>query len=442
MYELTYYILHLKQRAVIAGYWFLGSADVHFILPNGPGLNNWLSGHWYFNLASVASHTATANHCRAGTAWCKLPLQVPLCLMPMASVIRLPPRPTRRHLPPVTKKLLLYLQVQFHFLQKVQQNLRLQKIITGIGILLFILKVIAWYLTRSVAILTDALESTVNVVAGLIGVYSLYVSAKPKDQDHPYGHGKAEFISAAVEGTLISVAGLIIIFEAINNFIHPHVIQRLDDGIILVAITGVINYVAGYICIKTGNKNNSMALVASGKHLQTDTYSTIGIIIGLVLLYIFEIGWIDSAVAILFAFFIMFTGYRIIRSSLSGIMDEADASLIKKMVLTLNDNRRENWIDLHNLRIIKYGGTLHMDAHLTIPWYLNIREANEEIDTLSAIVVKQFGQSMELFVHSDGCNDFSCRICTKKVCPVRQHPLVKQIEWTIENIANDNKHHL
>ncbi len=334
------------------------------------------------------------------------------------------------------------MQVQFHFLQKVQQNLRLQKIITGIGILLFILKVIAWYLTRSVAILTDALESTVNVVAGLIGVYSLYVSAKPKDQDHPYGHGKAEFISAAVEGTLISVAGLIIIFEAINNFIHPHVIQRLDDGIILVAITGVINYVAGYICIKTGNKNNSMALVASGKHLQTDTYSTIGIIIGLVLLYIFEIGWIDSAVAILFAFFIMFTGYRIIRSSLSGIMDEADASLIKKMVLTLNDNRRENWIDLHNLRIIKYGGTLHMDAHLTIPCYLNIREANEEIDTLSAIVVKQFGQSMELFVHSDGCNDFSCRICTKKVCPVRQHPLVKQIEWTIENIANDNKHHL
>ena len=101
-------------------------------------------------------------------------------------------------------------------MQIVQQNLRLQKIITGIGILLFVMKVIAWYLTGSVAILTDALESTVNVIAGLIGVYSLYVSAKPKDQDHPYGHGKAEFLSAAVEGTLITIAGFIIIYEALE----------------------------------------------------------------------------------------------------------------------------------------------------------------------------------------------------------------------------------
>jgi cation diffusion facilitator family transporter len=102
-------------------------------------------------------------------------------------------------------------------LQTRHQNLRLQKIITAIAILLFVIKIIAWYLTNSVAILTDALESIVNVIAGLIGVYSLYVSAKPKDYDHPYGHGKAEFISAAVEGTLITVAGLIIIYEAVIN---------------------------------------------------------------------------------------------------------------------------------------------------------------------------------------------------------------------------------
>ena len=327
-------------------------------------------------------------------------------------------------------------------MQTVQHNLRLQKIITGIGILLFIMKVVAWYLTSSVAILTDALESTVNVVAGLIGVYSLYVSAKPKDQDHPYGHGKAEFISAAVEGTLITIAGLIIIYEAIDGFVHPHVIQKLDYGIILVALTGIINYIAGYICIKTGKKNSSLALVASGRHLQTDTYSTIGIIIGLVLLYFLKLWWIDSVVAIFFAFFIMFTGYKIIRSSVSGIMDEADATLIHQLVTMLNDNRRENWIDLHNLRIIKYGGTLHIDCHLTIPWYLNINEANNEIDILSDIVQKEFSESMELFVHSDGCVEFSCRICTKQICPVRQHPLEKKIEWTMENISNDNKHHL
>ena len=304
------------------------------------------------------------------------------------------------------------------------------------------MKVLAWYLTGSIAILTDALESTVNVIAGLIGVYSLYVSAKPKDQDHPYGHGKAEFLSAAVEGTLVTLAGFIIIYEALNNLIHPHLVQKLDYGILLVAITGVINYVAGYICISTGKKNNSLALIASGKHLQTDTYSTIGIIAGLILLYFLKLWWIDSAVAILFAFIIMFTGYKIIRSSVSGIMDEADETLINKMVVMLNVHRKENWIDLHNLRIIKYGGTLHIDCHLTIPWYLNINEANLEIDTLSDIVKKELGESMELFVHSDGCNDFSCKLCSKEICSVRQHSFEKRIEWTMENISTDNNHQL
>lgn len=304
------------------------------------------------------------------------------------------------------------------------------------------MKVFAWYLTRSVAILTDALESTVNVIAGLIGVYSLYISAKPKDWDHPYGHGKAEFLSAAIEGTLITVAGFVIIYEALIHLIHPHIVQKLDYGILLVAITGVINYVAGFICIKTGKKSNSLVLVASGRHLQTDTYSTIGIIIGLILLYILKLWWIDSAVAIIFAFIIIFTGYRIIRSSISGIMDEADITLINKLVLTLNDNRRENWIDLHNLRIIKYGSTLHIDCHLTLPWYLNINEANIEIDTLFEIVKREFGESMEIFVHADGCNDFGCRICTKQNCGVRQFPFEKKIEWTVENISKDIKHHL
>ncbi|MCW3089727.1 MAG: cation diffusion facilitator family transporter [Ferruginibacter sp.] len=304
------------------------------------------------------------------------------------------------------------------------------------------MKVIAWWLTGSIAILTDALESTVNVIAGLIGVYSLYVSAKPKDRDHPYGHGKAEFLSAAVEGTLITIAGLIIIYEAIINFIHPHIVQQLDYGIVLVGITGVINYIAGYTCIKMGKKNNSLALISSGKHLQTDTYSTIGIIVGLILLYILKLWWIDSAVAIIFALVILYTGYKIVRTSVSGIMDEADATLLTKMVSMLNNNRRDNWIDLHNLRIIKYGGTLHLDCHLTVPWYLNVLEADAEIEILSKLVKEEFGEAIELFVHTDPCKDFSCHICCKHDCNVRQHPLNKKVEWTMENILSDKNHHL
>ena len=320
------------------------------------------------------------------------------------------------------------------------QNIRIQRAIALISIALFIIKIIAWYLTRSVAILTDALESIVNVVAGLIGLYSLYISAKPKDLDHPYGHGKVEFISAAVEGTLITVAGLWIIVEAVLSLRTVHEVKKLDYGIILIASTAVVNYIAGTVCMKAGKKNHSLALVASGKHLRADTYTTAGILAGLVLLLVTGIGWVDSAVAILFAVIILVTGYKILRSSIAGIMDEADEMLLKELVETLNAHRPVNWMDMHNVRIIKYGPTLHLDCHLTVPWYFNINEAHDEIDHFSALVRKKFGESVELFVHSDGCLPSSCPICDKMECNVRQADFQKKIRWTMHNISRNVKH--
>jgi cation diffusion facilitator family transporter len=327
-------------------------------------------------------------------------------------------------------------------MEKAQHNLRVQKIIAVLSVLLFATKMVAWYFTRSVAILTDALESIVNVIAGLLGLYTLYVSAKPKDYDHPYGHGKAEFISAAIEGTLITVAGVVIIYEAITHLLHPHPIQQLDFGIMLVAATAIINYVAGVWCERTGSRNNSIALIASGKHLQSDTWSTIGIIAGLLLLMFTKLVWIDSVIAILFALYIIYTGYKIVRSSIAGIMDEADEKLLQQLVAMLNQNRKANWIDLHNLRIIKYGATLHLDCHLTVPWYLNVHEAHAEIDALSELVKHEYGEAVELFVHSDGCLDFSCTVCTKQDCTVRKQPFVHRLDWTMENISSNNKHRI
>jgi cation diffusion facilitator family transporter len=325
---------------------------------------------------------------------------------------------------------------------KTHQNLTVQKWVAAVSVVLLLVKFVAYYSTHSVAILTDALESIVNVSAGFIGLYSLYVAAKPRDQDHPYGHGKAEFLSAAIEGTLIGSAGAIILYKAIRNVINPVQIQRIDYGIWLVAATAVVNFIVGYICLRTGKKNNSLALMASGRHLQSDTWSTVGIIAGLVLLYFTGITWIDSAIAILFACFIIYTGYSILRRSIAGIMDEADVKLLTRMVEILNANRRENWIDLHNLRVIKYGSVLHMDCHLTVPWFLNINEGHLEIEALAALIRKEFGESMELFVHTDGCMPFSCQICDKVNCTVRKNNFVKKIEWTLENISQDKKHAL
>jgi cation diffusion facilitator family transporter len=323
-----------------------------------------------------------------------------------------------------------------------KENLRIQKWVVTVAVLLFIIKVVAFWLTQSVAILTDALESTVNVIAGFIGLYSLYIASKPRDENHPYGHGKAEFLSAAVEGTLIIVAGLVIIYESVIHFIYPQQLQQLDNGIILVAITALVNFIVGFISIRNGKKNNSLALVASGKHLQTDTYSTLGIILGLVLIKLTGLTWLDSVTAIVFAFIIMYTGYQILRHSLAGIMDEADKELLQDMLAVLNANRRANWIDLHNLRVIKYGGQYHIDCHLTVPWYLNVIEAHKEVEELGSLIKKEFGTVFELFVHTDPCLDFSCPICTKNDCMVRKQHFKKRVEWTIENVLKDKKHSL
>lgn len=320
------------------------------------------------------------------------------------------------------------------------ENFKFQRIIAIVGIILFLVKLYAWYQTNSVAILTDALESTINVIAGLIGLYSLYLSSLPKDHNHPYGHGKVEFISASIEGALITIAGVVIIYEAVGELQNPKTIEHLDLGLILVSLTAVINYVLGFYAIKKGKKNNSLALIASGKHLQTDTYSTIGIIIGLIILYFTEISWIDSATALIFAGFIIYTGYKIVRESISGIMDETDELLLKEVVDYLSEERRENWIDLHNLRIIKYGSTLHFDCHMTVPWYFNIEEGHKEVDALEDSVKNHFGERIELFVHLDACKEFSCTICSKTDCPVRKHAFEESIKWTMENVSLNKKH--
>jgi divalent metal cation (Fe/Co/Zn/Cd) transporter len=159
-------------------------------------------------------------------------------------------------------------------------------------------------------------------------------------------------------------------------------------------------------------------------------------------MYFTNLVWLDSVVAFLFGALILYTGYTILMKSIAGIMDKADLLLLNRMVGVLNANRSKNWIDLHNLRVIKYGAVLHLDCHLTLPWYLNVHEAHAEIDQLASLVRAEFGESLELFVHSDGCMPFSCQICGKDSCSARQQPFEKRVEWNLDNIISDQKHKL
>ncbi|MCU0420622.1 MAG: cation diffusion facilitator family transporter [Cyclobacteriaceae bacterium] len=321
-----------------------------------------------------------------------------------------------------------------------RQNITAQRWVVAIAVMLVAVKLTAYFATRSVAILTDALEGLVNVVAGVFGLYSLTLAAKPRDAEHPYGHGKIEFISAGVEGALIVMAGGFILVEAAQSLFQQRALHRLDLGLWLIGVAGLVNYIAGYFCVRLGTRNHSVALVASGRHLQTDSWTTAGIVMGLLLVYITDIRWLDGAIAIGFALFIVFAGLKIVRAAVAGIMDESDRELLKHMVTLLNANRSENWVDLHNARMIKFGSVLHLDAHLTVPWYLNVHEDHREIDALAGLIRGEFGETLELYVHSDGCLPASCAICPKKDCRVREHPFERKVSWTVSNIVSNKKH--
>ncbi|QES87661.1 cation diffusion facilitator family transporter [Rhizosphaericola mali] len=323
-----------------------------------------------------------------------------------------------------------------------KENYRIQKWICGLAVVLFLLKILAWYVTHSVAILADALESIVNVVAGFIGLYSLYVAAKPKDVDHPYGHGKAEFVSAAMEGLMILAAGCLIIYHAIIHFGEQNAVESLDKGLILVLATALLNYFLGYRWVKQGEKNHSLAITASGNHLKIDAYSTFAVIIGLIFILIFHLYWLDKVIALVMGCFILVNGYSILRKSIAGIMDEADLNLINELVAVLSSNRQPDWIDIHNLKVVKYGSKLHIDCHFTVPYYLTVQEAHDEITRLQKLVAAHFSESIEFNIHTDPCRDCSCAICTKTECPVRKHPFVRQLEWNLKAMVDSKQHRI
>ncbi len=328
-------------------------------------------------------------------------------------------------------------------------NTRLQQLILLVGLGLLVAKFFAYYLTGSGTVLTDAMESIINVAAGALTLFSLRLSARPKDENHPYGHGKVEFISAGIEGTLIFLAAFFIIAQSIWSLCWGESkLQHLDLGLLIAALAGAINYLMGHISQKQGKKSGSLALEAAGEHLKSDAYSTVGLLLGLGLVYALQEFWqlpywagvADNLAAISFGLFIGYSGYNILRRSVAGIMDEVDYELMEQVVQLLEQNRYTDWVDIHNLRIIKYGPNLHIDCHLTLPWYYNARQTHEELDRLEELLHSQIDPSVEIFVHIDPCLPSSCHLCTKSDCPQRQSPFLKKVEWNRELVMRNKKH--
>lgn len=317
---------------------------------------------------------------------------------------------------------------------------KVQKLIAAVSVLLFLAKLVAWYLTNSVAIYTDAMESTVNVITGFIGLYAVSLAAKPRDINHPYGHSKVEFLSSATEGALIFIAGLLIIYEAVDQLIEPQALHELDQGMVITAAAGLLNFFMGVFAIRQGKKHRSATLEAAGRHMRVDAYSSFAMLLGLVLLLLTGWRWLDSVVALVFAVVILVTGYRVIRKSVAGIMDEADEQLLEEVIGFIQRQRKDQWIDMHNMRVIQFGKIMHLDAHMTLPWYYRVADGEREIHLLEDLISDHFGNKIEIFVHIDACAPYSCRLCKLAECPVRQQPFELQQVWTSHNVWTDSKH--
>ena len=316
------------------------------------------------------------------------------------------------------------------------------KVGLAVSLLLLVLKFYAFLHTGSNAILSDALESIVNVVASAVAVYSIWLSSQPKDENHPYGHGKIEDVSAGFEGALIGMAGLFVIGKSIYNFVYPTEVQNLDIGLGITFIGGVVNFGMGWLIEYVGRQEKSSALVADGKHLKSDAYTSFGLLVGVAVIWWTGLDYLDNVVAIGFGLLLMWTGFRVVRKSVSVMTDEADQELIERFVCVLQDNRKPIWTDIHKMRVQKFGNEYHIDCHVTLPWYLIVKDAHHEVDAIEELVQEHFPKNeIELFIHVDPCQPEACAICAMPECPAREHPFRRQIEWTFENMTKNAQHY-
>ncbi|MCZ2101475.1 MAG: cation diffusion facilitator family transporter [Chitinophagales bacterium] len=323
-------------------------------------------------------------------------------------------------------------------LNKGKKKTKFQWLILGASILVFLAKMLAFYFTNSVSILSDALESIVNITTSIMTLQALKYALKPRDEDHPYGHGKIELLTASVEGILIAVAGVLIVIEAINRLNHPPIIQDIGLGIIILMSTSLINYILGMFSIKKGKNYGSISLISEGKHLQSDAYSTFALIGGLLLYMATGHQWMDSLLAISFGLFILYTGYQVLKDTVTGLMDEADPIALNRIVNVIKLNKRPTWVNIHKLTLLRFGQVYHIDMHLTLPYHYTVEQAHQETTFLKSIIRKEFEEEeLDISIQSEPCRKENCPKC-KDLCILNNPAYDEEKVWSIEQITGKN----
>jgi cation diffusion facilitator family transporter len=303
------------------------------------------------------------------------------------------------------------------------------------GIAIMGTKFAAWAVTGSTAVLADAAESVVNVVAAVLVTAGVVVASRPADADHPYGHGKAEFLSAAAEGGMIFAAATLIVVQSIREIVVGPEIQRIGAGILIAGGAGLANLALGLYLLRVGRKERSAAVTADGVHVLTDVATTVGTIVALVLVGLTGFTIIDPLAGLLIGVHILWAGWRVVRRAVGGLLDEADFELLQSIAALLARDRRSEWVEVHQLRGWSSGANTHLDLHLVVPRYLSVEAAHDLADDFEARLLQEVPDPADVIVHIDPCTPRHCSACQIENCPVRSTPLEAPFPFTVESLT-------
>lgn len=313
-----------------------------------------------------------------------------------------------------------------------------------ISILVFGLKTTAAIKTQSTALFSDALETLVNIAAAIIALVVLKFISQPKDENHPYGHGKAEFISSAVEGGFVLSAGLAIFIESIRTLIAPtRQIDLNDTGLFVAIAATALNIFLAIYLRRASVKQRSTLLNASSIHVMSDVWTTIGVLLALGISKMTGLLWIDPAVALALACFLFHEGYKVLREAFSGLTDELDPQILKELSVAFqtvaDEGKAPGLIDLHAVRFIRSGNFHHVDAHLVLPRFWDVSRAHKFTEKLEKDIVNAYRFDGEIAFHIDPCEPSDCASCDYKDCPVRSDQFNKRKTFTPEEVVGEKK---
>lgn len=321
--------------------------------------------------------------------------------------------------------------------QRVRQRASVLSLV--VAVLLLWAKFEAYRRTGSTAVLSDALESIVNVVAALFAIGGVAYAAMPADRNHPFGHGKVEFFAAAFEGGMIAFAALMIVWESIDALIAGPQLRNLDTGILITAGAGVVNALLGLVLVRIGRKHHSLTLVADGKHVLSDFWTSVGVVGGLLLVELTGVVWIDPVAAIVVALMLLRTGGSLLREAAGGLLDEEDSALVARIVAVLQPRLGQGVIRVHHLRAIRAGRFHSVSAHLVVPEFWSVERSHELSDALAAAVLRDLGIEGELTFHTDPCHRAYCSMCDVELCSVRRQPFTGRPPLTVEEAVRPDR---